>query len=101
MRTEVEREVMGDGGRGMPCGGQEESRRARDLSPSENTGALTVTLGMELKRTTRSRLWWPGGDALSIERKTMITLHWSDSKTQPKGETVKHRLEKSWLLVCP
>lgn len=101
MRTEVEREVMGDRGRGMPCGGQEESRRARDLSLSENTGALTVTLGMELKRTTRSRLWWPGGDALSIERKTMITLHWSDSKTRPKGETVKRRLEKSWLLVCP
>ena len=80
---------------GMPCGRQEESRRARDLSPSENTGALTATLGIELKRTTRNRLWWPGSDALSIERKTMITLHLSDSKTRPKGEIVKHGLEKS------
>lgn len=95
MRREVEREGVGDGGRGMPCGGQEESRRARDLSPSGNTGALSVTLGMELKRMTRSRLWWPHSDALSIERKTVITLHWSDSKTRPKGETVKRRLEKS------
>lgn len=84
----------------MPCGGQEESRRARDLTVRKHRCSHSY-LGDGIKKDDEEQAWWPGGDALSIERKTMITLHWSDSKTRPKGETVKHRLEKSWLLVCP
>ena len=95
MRTEVEREVLGDGGRGMPCGGAGIIEKSRGPLTIRKQRCHTATLGMELKRSTRNRLPRPGSDALSIERKTIITLHWSDSKTRPKGEIIKRRLEKS------
>ena len=50
MRTEVEREVLGDGGRGMPCGGGRNNREEPGTSHHQKTKVSHSHLGDGIKK---------------------------------------------------